>query len=67
MSFVPFISIPLRFLIAASLITMILPFMIVYVAFQPREGWKDFVFLLIDGRDFVLEGKNDRLIVKDEE
>lgn len=67
MSFLPFITIPIRFAIAAFLILMILPFMIVYVAFQPREGWKDFVFLLIDGRDFVIDGKHDRLVVQDEE
>ena len=62
MSLMPFITIPLRFVIAAFLITLIFPFMVVYIAFQPRDGWKDLVFLLMDGRDFILEGKNDRIL-----
>jgi hypothetical protein len=62
MSFLPFITVPLRFAVSAALLTLIAPFAVIYLLFSPKQAWGDIKFLLLDARDFVAEGKNDKIL-----
>lgn len=61
MSFLPFITVPLRFAVSAVLLTLIAPFAVVYLLFSPKQAWGDIKFLFLDAKDFVREGMNDRV------